>query len=668
MRRSLPWFAPALLLLLGCQPFPPLNNNTNTADSDTPTLLSDSLEQFTTSEFADYAASVAVAEPDYNYYNDDGSFFEDFDLGSISDIGLGTTTAVPTLSDFDSGFALGEESASPSEDVAADSITNVQEQGVDEGDIVKAHGDYLIVLSRGRLFSIKVRDGDTALLEPVFKGPAYPKGFTDGTWYDELLISDDTIVVVGYSYAVSATQVGIFDFASDGTITHQQTFFIDSNDYYSSRNYASRLVDGKLIFYMPYYLSVYTDERDNLTYGFPQIRHWTKGNETTDPDDLLQETDIYKPVQDNATTLHMLVTCDLASGVTCSAQGVLGPYARSYYVSPDSVYLWVSDTTTTYTAAGEPHDPNAYVYTMPLDSSGIGVVQAYGAPVDQFSFKQADDGYLNVLVQEYGSGDAMWWSQGDATAELALVRFPLTLFGKDPQTVTNQYYRTLPNPETTYYALQNRFVGDYLVYGTGEGWFDAETTSQAYVVNYTQAAAAVETVELNSSVDRIEVLDANNAVIVGSDDSDLVFTWLGLNTAPVTTVATYTLPNASQGETRSHGFFYSGTEQMLGLPIRTTGDSFGYEELYSTSAEVLFLSLAESKFTKLGSLAGSTGEADLNDDCQFSCTDWYGNSRPIFYNDRIFALMGYDLVEGEVARSAMTELRRVNIFETGQTE
>ncbi|EKD76362.1 MAG: hypothetical protein ACD_43C00141G0004 [uncultured bacterium] len=564
---------------------------------------------------------------------------------------------------------LGEADNNTATD-ASGSITNVQEQGVDEGDIVKAHGEYLIVLSRGRLFSVKVRDGETALLTPVFKGPAYPEGFTDGTWYDELLVSDDTIVVVGYSYAISATQVGIFDFAADGTITHRESFFIDSNDYYSSRNYASRLVDGKLIFYMPYYFSVYADERDNLTYNFPQIRHWTENNDTTEPEDIINATDIYKPVQTDTPTLHMLVTCDLANAVTCTAKGVLGPYARNYYVSPASVYLWVSDTENYYAATDETStaEPNAYVYTMPLDGSGVGVVKAYGVPIDQFSFKETVDGYLNVLVQEYGSGDAMWWSQGDISTKLALVRFPLSLFSKDPVTINSDYYRVLPEPETSYYSLQNRFVGDYLVYGAGEGWFETPTTNTVYVVNYPNATIPVEEVVLESGVDRIEVLDSEHAVVVGSAKEDLVFTWLGLTTKPVTQVDSYKLANASQGETRSHGFFYSSAEQMLGLPIRTGGNNYGWEELYDASAEVLFLSLADNKFTALGSLTGSTSESSFDDKCKFSCTDWYGNSRPIFYDDRIFALMGYDLVEGNVSRDTITEVQRINIFETSQND
>ena len=32
-----------------------------------------------------------------------------------------------------------------------------------------------------------------------------------------------------------------------------------------------------------------------------------------------------------------------------------------------------------------------------------------------------------------------------------------------------------------------------------------------------------------------------------------------------------------------------------------------------------------------------------------SCVDWYGNARPIFLGDRMFALLGYELVEGRRA-------------------
>ena len=73
-------------------------------------------------------------------------------------------------------------------------------------------------------------------------------------WYDEMLVHGDTIVVVGYSYQASATEIGLFTVDATGRLAHTDTFFLRSNDYYSSRNYASRLLGEQLVFYMPYAL------------------------------------------------------------------------------------------------------------------------------------------------------------------------------------------------------------------------------------------------------------------------------------------------------------------------------------------------------------------------------------------------------------------------------
>jgi hypothetical protein len=39
--------------------------------------------------------------------------------------------------------------------------------------------------------------------------------------------------------------------------------------------------------------------------------------------------------------------------------------------------------------------------------------------------------------------------------------------------------------------------------------------------------------------------------------------------------------------------------------------------------------------------------------------DWYGNARPLFLRGRVFALLGYELVEGTLDDGRLRELRRV---------
>ena len=148
-----------------------------------------------------------------------------------------------------------------------ESVTNTQHAGVDEGAIVKVHGDHLVVLRRGRLFTVAI--GDQAL-KPISNIDAFaPDIDPRSTWYDEMLISGNTVVVIGYSYERGGTEVGLFEITNDGRLSYRSTYHLRSNDYYSSRNYASRLIGSKLIFYAPQYL--YAGAEDPFQ-SFPAVR------------------------------------------------------------------------------------------------------------------------------------------------------------------------------------------------------------------------------------------------------------------------------------------------------------------------------------------------------------------------------------------------------------
>ena len=63
----------------------------------------------------------------------------------------------------------------------SDAITNTQTQGVDEGGIVKKLGEYLIVLRRGRIFSIKAGTQDLRAISSI---NAYGPGISpQGAWW-----------------------------------------------------------------------------------------------------------------------------------------------------------------------------------------------------------------------------------------------------------------------------------------------------------------------------------------------------------------------------------------------------------------------------------------------------------------------------------------------------
>ncbi len=83
-------------------------------------------------------------------------------------------------------------------------ITNNQMEGVDEGDIVKQIGQYLLVLQDGRIFVIDTRARGGRRLALAERMNVY-RDRNQYMWYDEMLVFGDRILITGYSYAQRAT-------------------------------------------------------------------------------------------------------------------------------------------------------------------------------------------------------------------------------------------------------------------------------------------------------------------------------------------------------------------------------------------------------------------------------------------------------------------------------
>ena len=372
----------------------------------------------------------------------------------------------------------------------AESITNTQHAGVDEGGIVKLHGDHLVMLRRGRLFTLAVGHG---ALDPISTIDAYGPGMDpDGTWYDELLVSDDTVVVIGFSYARGGTEVGLFDIDARGRLAYRSTYHFRSNDYYSSRNYASRLIGDKLILYAPLDLDGGSGGPLDL---LPAVRKWHDGARPEEFLRLAVASQVYRANApwrrfDNP-VLHSVTTCDLSvREMDCHAIGVLGDWGRVFYVSPTSVYVWAQQ--------GDGADD--MLFRLPLDGAPPNAIGVSGSPVDQFSFSESGP-VLNVLVQSDSEGDAMW-SAESARGEVALLRLPLGIFGDGSAAAGSGRYRSLPGPPDG--AFQNRFVGDYLLYGSGNGWDGDDVHHSSLFVTNTLREGTT-TLYLPHSVERIEI-------------------------------------------------------------------------------------------------------------------------------------------------------------------
>ena len=139
----------------------------------------------------------------------------------------GNTTSAPSPAAMADSSVAAESKAGADKD---DGITNNQHAGVDEGGIVKVHGEHLVILRRGRLFTVRVGSNSLA---PVSSVNAYAPGVNPSNdWYDEMLVSKNTVVVIGYSYGRGGTEINLFDITSGGGLEFRSSYHQKSIDYY----------------------------------------------------------------------------------------------------------------------------------------------------------------------------------------------------------------------------------------------------------------------------------------------------------------------------------------------------------------------------------------------------------------------------------------------------
>ncbi|WP_260483462.1 beta-propeller domain-containing protein [Sphingomicrobium flavum] len=559
---------------------------------------------------------------------------------------------IATAEEADSNIVL-TGSRTPSDDA----ITNVQEAGVDEGGIVKKRGDILVVLRRGRLFTLSIAGGQLRKIDEI---DAYPPGVSgDGSWYDEMLLAGNMVVVVGYSYDRGGTEINRFSLSANGKLTFKDASHLRSNDYYSSRNYASRLIGNRLVYYAPLYLN-----SQRPFESFPALRRWT-GDEDRAFERMLEPTQVYVAprLRDRddtlLDTLHSVIECDLgAPTFDCSARAVLGPASRTFYVSPTGVYLWVSDA---WHWRARDRNADSFLYRLPFDGDERpSAIATRGQPTDQFSFREdRAAGVIDILVRAQGGGDAMWRPEVTG-GDVALLSVPISWLGDGSRQVTPDRYRDLPRVEG--YNFQNRFVGDHVLYGGGN--FGAKNPSLLVAAKLRDGP--VTALALPHMVERIDQM-GQDGIAIGSDPSrGLVFTAIDLADS-ASLGSAFRFPDAQQGEQRSHAFFYrpdsaDGENGLLGLPVAKPLERSVARFLGSDSS-VLFLERKAGELDLAGEIEAATARA-VDDGCVASCVDWYGNARPIFIGKRVFALMGYELVEGELANGRIVEQRRLDFAPT----
>ncbi|MES2445213.1 MAG: beta-propeller domain-containing protein [Pseudomonadota bacterium] len=556
-------------------------------------------------------------------------------------------------------------------------ITNNQTVGVDEGGIVKQIGHFLVVLQDGRLFSIDLGTTPGAAMRLADRANVYRSPARAADWYDEMLVLGDRILVTAYNYQERASEITVLRLSPDGKISREGRYLMSSNDYYSTENYASRLVGDNLVFYAPFSL----DDYDNIArFEWPRLRRADGDGEPDKGKALIRATDVYAPPgKVEYPVLHTVSVCPLTTGMDCRTTAFVGPEMREFYVSPADAFLWIGAPEglpwsidygnrrrtncpkNLYWRDGS--EESAMLYRLPLNGAAIGAVAVDGTPADQFAF-DSKDGRFRALLARTEEG----CSNHGEVSPLALLDIPLSAFGATLRHVRASAYTPLPPIEGG--QLENRFVGDWLIYGGRDSWDSSAPPDGRKALGsslFTVPLAdprGVKRLQLPHNAIRIERA-GNDAVVTGYRNSDgLSLSYVGLGRSP-RVASTTLLRNRFESEGRSHAFnawVRGDGSGVMGIPttLREWRSGRGWSD--SASSDLSFIAIGTDKaLASAGELAVKGKTAAPGYKCEVSCIDWYGNSRPIFTGGRIFALMGTELVEGAMQDGRIAERGRVDL-------
>ncbi|WP_066533026.1 beta-propeller domain-containing protein [Erythrobacter sp. CCH5-A1] len=567
-------------------------------------------------------------------------------------------------------------------------ITNTQVAAVDEGDIVKLIGEYLLVLQDGRVFAVHYPTMRLTDRVDVYRKDkdGEPIG---ADWYDEMLVQGDQIIVTAYSYQDDATEITVLKLdQTKGTVAVRGVFLISSDDYYDVDNYATRIVGDKLVVYTPY-------EADDLLSrrGRPAIRRWSAAEEFDDARGqgraLLDIRKVYRPVFGvRDPWVHTVSVCPLGEvttkGLECETTGFVGSDMAEMFVAGDAVYLWTLASGSDELAwdscpAGTPAPrfgevPPAAVYRIPLGRGEVEVMGARGMPVDQFGM-DANARRFRALPSLLRNGCD---DDGETQRQFALFDASQQRFSDYYAAATEREFT--PVPPVGGNGIENRFTSEYLVYGGRDGYWrrppdDADERERALAGSITvvplSRPAQPQRIALGHNLIRLEKIGDGAVIANGYANEEglrVSFVTLARDGAGATLGTSAMLPGRYESEGRSHAFNATITaagDGMLGVPTVTRIENSKGYWWYSDVSDLSFLGFDGMGTLGDAGLIAATPEDQVKTgegyDCEVSCIDWYGNARPIFLAGKVYGLMGTELVEAEVVTGKVAERRRVDL-------
>lgn len=548
---------------------------------------------------------------------------------------------------------------------AADMITRNQEGGVDEGDIVKKSGDFIIVLRQGVLHSIRISRNGAPVLERVDTMKVAADASGKDAWYDEILTFGRRLILLGFNYGndKDVAELVLFDLGPDGHFRRDGRYWLRTQDYFSADNYATRIQGDNLLMTMSLQLDLQGEmawpEWSQRDIPLPR---WTP---------LIDVEELYFPIYTTPRPyVHLLLQCPIAklgsAGLDCRTTGIIGGGQSVFYASNTAAYLalpaWDAAAYEDLEFNEWSSDPKfvrflqTAVFRVPFSTTETPTVaRVQGRVDDQLWFKQGSDGlYVTTTA---GSREHV---------RLALTHIPATSFrpSLDAVVAPKVILPVVPEQDIVRYSDTSVWVGTHRY-----SLEDDATVQATDVLVQPLSGAAPSVIRVPHTADRLEpafggmLVAGTHGAAPWERPTDTVW---GVSFATEHSAAqvhsTFEIPRHLSAEDRTHAFnlgqLSDGT-RLFGMPGWPKSAMPANDWTPEIVSDLLFMRLDGERIRPAGVV--SMQDAPKSEDCEASCVDWYGNARLFFVGDRVFALSANLFKEARYRRGTVSEVRRVEL-------
>jgi hypothetical protein len=514
-----------------------------------------------------------------------------------------------------------------------------------EGGAVLAGDDYIVVLNRGRLFSVSTKDRK---LRAVSRVDAFgPATDPESSYQEHVFASGRDVIVVGSNNRYRGIEIGLFRLDETGALHYLSTYQLRyGRNMYVSVGPRVQFCDGHLIIHSQVELP---EDTSQVVGALPAFRTLHAGAANGEFTQLLDPRDIYRPARPLTKVekpgVQAVTVCRFPQGsVQCHATGVISTLAREVYTSGSATYVWPMAPSQPQHARG-----GMLVYRFPLSGARPLAIAVDGLTVGAEALFE-DNGILNAVLR---SGPTGQWPTSDLRlGQVFLLRAPISSFSRTASVIDDARYAKLDllPSNSIFPAFTPRFVSVAMSHYPRR----ADKTRDR-VTTLAFGSTAANSFEVAAEVERMDAAGEATIATIAAN-RELTFKLIGPVNRQGSRDVTVVADRADRMEQKIAG---DGSTIAAYVLRRSPRDS---DEHYFGGSSMLLLRVRTTGLEELGEIASRRASNVAEDNCKSSCLDWYGDARMIVVKDRFFVVLGYEIIEASLPGDKLSETNRVDFL------